>query len=54
MLSGWILFPLMIWAVDRSDTKTDAFEDTNEVDVYVLIYTVIAAVLVFGDLVGRY
>lgn len=53
MLSGWLIFPLMIGGIHRSGENRSELENDNPGDVYVLIYTVIAAVLVFEDVLGR-
>jgi hypothetical protein len=53
MFSGWLIFPLMIWATKQQNQETEIFESSDHVSVYVLIYTIIAAVLVFKDAVGR-
>lgn len=54
MISGWLLFPPLIWfAKDNLNQKTEASDLGNGIDVYILIYVVVAAVLVFSDTVGR-
>lgn len=53
MLSGWLIFPLMIWISKQEEENGQVVEGSGQISVYILIYTIIAAVLVFKDAVGR-